>query len=93
MPDQVGLQQGDSTPIKGTGFITRESEAMANGVEKSKTQLEEIKEKLRDNPSDPSILAGYQAALSEYNLYRNAQSNMVKAYKDIGSSIITNFKN
>lgn len=93
MPDQVGLQKGDTRPIEDTGFITNESREMADGVTKSRNQLEDIKKELKNNPSDPSILAGYQAALSEYNLYRNAQSNMVKAYKDIGSSIITNFKN
>ncbi|WP_324769786.1 type III secretion system needle complex protein [Chromobacterium vaccinii] len=44
------------------------------------------------SPSDPSLLAKYQSALSEYNLYRNAQSNVVKAFKDIDAAIIQNFR-
>ncbi|MGL4604468.1 MAG: type III secretion system needle filament subunit SctF, partial [Iodobacter sp.] len=44
------------------------------------------------NPGDPKNLAAYQAVLSEYNLYRNAQSNVVKVYKDIDAAIIQNFR-
>lgn len=43
-------------------------------------------------PSDPSLLAQYQSKLSEYNIYRNAQSNTVKVYKDIDASIVQNFR-
>lgn len=84
---------GDNTLITDTGFITSEARGMQEGVKDSKVQLETAKTKLKEDPSSPSALAAYQAALSEYNLFRNAQSNMVKAYKDIGSAIITNFKN
>lgn len=44
------------------------------------------------NPSDPTKLATYQSTLSEYNLYRNAQSNVVKSFKDIDAAIIQNFR-
>ncbi|EGJ06158.1 type III secretion system needle filament subunit SctF, partial [Escherichia coli] len=44
------------------------------------------------NPSDTKFLAEYQSALAEYTLYRNAQSNVVKAYKDLDSAIIQNFR-
>ncbi|UTH74115.1 type III secretion system needle complex protein [Chromobacterium sp. IIBBL 290-4] len=47
---------------------------------------------LKNAPSDPQKLAEYQSALSEYNLYRNAQSNVVKAFKDIDAAIIQNFR-
>ena len=47
---------------------------------------------LATNPSDPKFLAEYQSALAEYTLYRNAQSNVVKAYKDLDSAIIQNFR-
>ena len=33
-----------------------------------------------------------ESALAEYTLYRNAQSNVVKAYKDLDSAIIQNFR-
>ncbi|WP_019101639.1 type III secretion system needle complex protein, partial [Chromobacterium haemolyticum] len=48
--------------------------------------------KLNGNPSNPQLLADYQSKLSEYNLYRNAQSNTVKVFKDIDAAIIQNFR-
>lgn len=83
----------DDTVIKDTGFLTGQAADMQEGVKEMKTQLEAAKKKLSSDPSNPGVLAAYQSALSEYNLFRNAQSNMVKAYKDIGSSIVQNFKN
>lgn len=83
----------DDFELEETGFLTGEAKEMIEGVKQAKEQLERVKKELKENPSDPSVLAGYQTALSEYNLYRNAQSNMIKAYKDIGAAIITNFKN
>lgn len=83
----------DDFTLKNTGFLTGESKDFVDGVKNSKDQLEEAKTAMKSDPSNPSKLAAYQSALSEYNLYRNAQSNMIKAYKDIGSAIITNFKN
>lgn len=90
---RVRVRSDDDWDLQDTGYITKESADMIRGVAESKAQLEKIKAQLKENPSDPSVLAAYQAALSEYNLFRNAQSNMVKAIKDVGSSIITNFKN
>ena len=54
--------------------------------------VEKALEVLATNPSDPKFLAEYQSALAEYTLYRNAQSNVVKAYKDLDSAIIQNFR-
>lgn len=55
-------------------------------------KLKKALEDLATNPSDPKFLAEYQSALAEYTLYRNAQSNVVKAYKDLDSAIIQNFR-
>ncbi|EHP4696095.1 type III secretion system needle filament protein MxiH, partial [Shigella flexneri] len=38
------------------------------------------------------LLAEYQSKLSEYTLYRNAQSNTVKVIKDVDAAIIQNFR-
>lgn len=54
--------------------------------------LQQALEDLAKDPSNPSLLAKYQALLSEYTLYRNAQTNVVKAYKDLDSSIIQNYR-
>ena len=47
---------------------------------------------LQQSPSDPSALAAYQAILSEYNMFRNAQTSAVKAMKDIDSDIASKLR-
>ncbi|EGY1365667.1 type III secretion system needle complex protein [Salmonella enterica subsp. enterica serovar Kentucky] len=64
----------------------------ATGVDNLQTQVTEALDKLAAKPSDPALLAAYQSKLSEYNLYRNAQSNTVKVFKDIDAAIIQNFR-
>ena len=54
-------------------------------------RLQKALEYLQEHPSDAAALAAYQALLSEYILFRGAQSNTVKAYKDIGTAILQNF--
>ena len=82
----------NADPLPWDGYLTNLSGQFDTGVatlnEKLKTALEE----LQKNPGDPKNLAAYQAVLSEYNLYRNAQSNVVKVYKDIDAAIIQNFR-
>jgi len=74
------------------GFLTHLSGRFDKGVEDLNTKLEDALTALSGDPSSPVYLSAYQSALSEYTLYRNAQSNVVKVYKDIGSAIITNFR-
>lgn len=74
------------------GFIDNVSHLFDEGVLDLQEQTEDALEELSKNPSDPALLAAYQSKLSEYTLYRNAQSNIVKAYKDLDSSIIQNFR-
>ena len=66
--------------------------AVNSGVTNLNTELDEALKLLTADPSNPELLAKYQSRLSEYTLYRNAQSNVVKVYKDVASAIITNFR-
>lgn len=75
-----------------SGFIDGVSNKFDTGVYDLNGQVEKALDELSKNPSDPALLAAYQSKLSEYTLYRNAQSNVVKAYKDLDSSIIQNFR-
>ena len=48
-------------------------------------------QQMEADPSNPSLLANYQAKLNEYTMFRNVQTNVVKAMKDCGMSIVQNF--
>jgi len=75
-----------------TGYLNQLSHGFDTGVNDLNDQLAKALTDLQTNPSDPQKLAAYQGALSEYNLYRNAQTSSVKAMKDIDSSIVSNFR-
>ncbi len=65
------------------GYIMDISNQFDQGVDDF---LNQQVEKALGDPTNLSILkflAEYQSALAEYTLYRNAQSNVVKAYKDL----------
>lgn len=74
------------------GYIDKMSKTFDNGVIDLQTQITEALENLSQNPSDPSLLATYQSKLYEYQLYRTAQSNTIKAFKDLDASIIQNYR-
>ncbi|MFT8209928.1 MAG: type III secretion system needle complex protein [Symbiopectobacterium sp.] len=74
------------------GYLLNKSSTFDEGVTQLNSELELAIEELSKDPSNPELLAIYQSRLSEYTLYRNAQSNVVKVYKDVGSAIITNFR-
>lgn len=74
------------------GYIMDISKQFDHSVDDLNQQVEKALEDLATNPSDPKFLTEYQSALAEYTLYRNAQSNVVKAYKDLDSAIIQNFR-
>ncbi|EDS3841737.1 type III secretion system needle complex protein [Citrobacter portucalensis] len=75
-----------------SGYLDDVSKKFDTGVNDLQTQITESLDKLSKKPSDPALLAEYQSKLSEYNLYRNAQSNTVKVFKDIDAAIIQNFR-
>ena len=72
-------------------FLSTLSGAFDSGVTQLKKKLNQAFHTVTHNASDPAALAAYQAALAEYTLYRNAQSNAVKAYKDVDANTIRNF--
>ncbi|WP_071750567.1 type III secretion system needle complex protein [Burkholderia ubonensis] len=74
------------------GYLDKISQTFDTGVLDLQQQLADAQKTLASNPSDPSALATYQMDMSEYNLYRNAQSSAVKSMKDIDSSIVSNFR-
>jgi len=85
-------------------FIMELSGNFDSGVTDLKTKLNKALENLsgsgipgakgsgNSNTSDPVLLAEYQAALSAYTLFCNAQSSSVKAFKDIAAATISNFR-
>jgi type III secretion protein F len=73
-------------------FLDTVSGNFEKGAAKMMDQLKDAEAALEADPSDPSVLANYQAKLQEYTLFRNAQTSTVKAYKDIGAAIIQNFR-
>ncbi|CAM3852792.1 EscF/YscF/HrpA family type III secretion system needle major subunit [Shigella dysenteriae] len=68
------------------------SETFDDGTQTLQGQLTAALNALAENPSNPQLLAEYQSKLSEYTLYRNAQSNTVKVIKDVDAAIIQNFR-
>lgn len=73
-------------------YINDISEKFTKGVGDLETEINTALKNLADEPSNPQYLAVYQAKLAEYTTYRNAQSSVVKAYKDLDSTIIQNFR-
>lgn len=74
------------------GYIMDISNQFDQGVDDLNQQVEKALEDLANQSLRHEFLAEYQSALAEYTLYRNAQSNVVKAYKDLDSAIIQNFR-
>ncbi|EBH9036450.1 TPA: type III secretion system needle complex protein [Salmonella enterica] len=75
-----------------SGYLDEVSATFDKGVDDLQAQVTQALTDLAAKPSDPALLAKYQSKLSEYNLYRNAQSNTVKVFKDIDAAIIQNFR-
>lgn len=69
-------------------FLGRQAAAFELGATNLKLALDEALEELKDDASDPGKLAAYQAAFSSYTVFRNAQTNTVKGFKDIDMAII-----
>ncbi|WP_433739487.1 type III secretion system needle filament subunit SctF [Pseudomonas putida] len=69
-------------------FLGRQADAFEKGASKLKDALDEALDKLKLDASDPGLLAAYQTAFSSYTVFRNAQTNTIKGFKDIDMAII-----
>jgi len=69
-------------------FLGRQAEAFENGAKGLKEALDAALDALKLDASDPSKLAAYQTAFSSYTVFRNAQTNTIKGFKDIDMAII-----
>ncbi|MGN7915540.1 type III secretion system needle filament subunit SctF [Enterobacter sp. 22466] len=92
MSFQVSGNQPIDPVNQNDGFIDYLSGDFDTGSTSLWNDLKTAEVALSKDPSNPSVLANFQAKLQEYTLYRNAQSNTVKVAKDIGSAIIQNFR-
>jgi type III secretion protein F len=79
-------------PSGADGYLDDLSLGFDSGVSKANSALVSALNALNGDPSNPTLLAKYQAELSQYTLYRNAQSSAIKAMKDTDSAIISNFR-
>lgn len=50
--------------------------------------LDDAEKALVKDPSNPSVLAAYQAKLQEYTTLRNTQATVVKKYADTDAAIL-----
>ncbi|SFA73045.1 type III secretion system major needle protein, YscF/MxiH/PrgI family [Pseudomonas sp. NFIX10] len=69
-------------------FLGEQAQAFEGGAQKLKEALDIALEKLKTDASDPGLLAAYQTAFSSYTVFRNAQTNTIKGFKDIDMAII-----
>lgn len=69
-------------------FLGEQAAAFEAGAQKLKEALDKALEDLKKDASDPGLLAAYQTAFSSYTVFRNAQTNTIKGFKDIDMAII-----
>ncbi|KVC71762.1 type III secretion system needle filament subunit SctF [Burkholderia ubonensis] len=87
------ITNDNPTPATFTGgYLSQLGKGFDTGVSGMNSALSSALSQLQGSPSDPTYLAQYQEIMSDYNLYRNAQTSSVKAMKDIDSSIVGNFR-
>lgn len=73
-------------------YIEQTSENFNTGVNQLHKHVEDDLTLLEGDSTNTYYLSQYQAAMSAYNIYTNAQSSTVKAVKDIDSAILSNFR-
>ncbi|MBC3382523.1 type III secretion system needle filament subunit SctF [Pseudomonas sp. SWRI12] len=69
-------------------FLGEQAAAFERGAQGLKEALDHALDELKLDASDPGKLAAYQTAFSSYTVFRNAQTNTIKGFKDIDMAII-----
>ncbi|MBD1587204.1 type III secretion system needle filament subunit SctF [Pseudomonas typographi] len=78
-----------SVPVRfANDFLGQQANGFEQGAQELKTVLDDALNELHSDPSNPGLLAAYQAAFSSYNVFRNAATNTIKGFKEIDSTII-----
>ncbi|NEG59864.1 EscF/YscF/HrpA family type III secretion system needle major subunit [Pantoea agglomerans] len=76
-------------PNKQDGFFLGDlSAAFESSASTMMTALDAAEQALEKDPSNPSILAAYQAKLQEYKTLRATQATLVKSYADTDTNIL-----
>ena len=79
-------------PVKNGNTLWDTSVDFYKGGNDLKVKLNAALKQVKLDASNSNALAQYQAALSAYTLYRQAQSNTTKAIKDVAQSTIQNLR-
>jgi len=69
-------------------FLVNISNAFESHATQLYSDLQTAESSLEANPSDPAVLAKYQAALQEYTTDRNTQATVIKKYADTVSTML-----
>ncbi|MFJ3482225.1 type III secretion system needle filament subunit SctF [Pseudomonas sp. NPDC090202] len=69
-------------------YLSSKSKDFETAATELNKKVEDTLKKLNEDPSNPSLLAAYQAALGAYTVTRTAQSTTSKALKDLASTIL-----
>ena len=66
------------------------SNSFTSGMVTLQEQLDKLLAQVSADPTNPVLLAQYQAAVSTTTLYRNLQSNTIKVIKDTDMNTVRN---
>ena len=87
MPDYTS-----QTIPKDTGYLSKVSGGFEAGAQDMMEEMNKAEAELKADPSNPAVLANFQAKLQEYTLFRSAQTSVVKALKDTCAGIIQTYR-
>jgi type III secretion protein F len=76
------------------GFLSQLSAQFDEGNATLNKRASDLLDQLQQSgqASNPALLARYQSAFTEQNLYRNLQSSVVKKWGDTDATIISNYR-
>jgi type III secretion protein F len=75
------------------GLLVSTADAFEVGGDKLFKEEERVRALLAGGESaNPATLASYQAIISEISILRNAQSSIIKVFKDMDATIVANFR-